>query len=578
MSAIANLNSENNTFRKLFGNGLSYIVPTFQRDYSWEEEQWEELWEDLEIANRENSSHYMGYLVLRTNNDKSFYIIDGQQRLTTIGIIILAVLKKLQCLIDNNNEQDENKQRFNLIRNTYIGLQDPVSLSTKNKLTLNRNNDGYFKQYLVTLNIDGKKRGLHNSEKLMRNAFSWFFKKIDNILSGEQLAKLIENICDRLFFTVITVSDEINAYSIFETLNSRGVKLSATDLLKNYLFSLCKDNDDDLQILEDRWNKIIDRLQNEDIKDYVRTFWNSQNTLVRYNGLFKEIRSLVRTREQLFNFIKNLEDNLDKYLNIKYPDDAEWSDDKKINNEINDNMKTLKLFGIKQPFSLLLSACNKLSIEEFVKLSKIIKVISFRYNIIGNYSPNEQERIYNSIAVKISQNEITDLNGIIQGLKNIYISDDRFEIDFVEKSFPKITKVVRYILFALEHHLKNDSPTDSNQYNIEHILPKNAPDDWGGFRDDEMSQFCDRLGNLTLIRDSDNRDIGVKKYHEKIGIYKDSVFRITNSLPEYYDEWTPENIIKRQEYMAKQAKAIWNISQFNQNQIFSGNLKQLSLE
>ena len=72
------------------------------------------------------------------------------------------------------------------------------------------------------------------------------------------------------------------------------------------------------QILEDRWNGIIDRLQNEDIKDYVRTFWNSQNTLVRYNGLFKEIRSLVRTREQLFNFIKNLEDNLDKYLNILF--------------------------------------------------------------------------------------------------------------------------------------------------------------------------------------------------------------------------------------------------------------------
>ena len=57
MSAIANLNSENNTFRKLFGNGLSYIVPTFQRDYSWEEEQWEELWEDLEIADREENSH-----------------------------------------------------------------------------------------------------------------------------------------------------------------------------------------------------------------------------------------------------------------------------------------------------------------------------------------------------------------------------------------------------------------------------------------------------------------------------------------------------------------------------------------
>ena len=565
MIITANLNSENNTFRKLFGNGLSYIIPSFQRDYSWEEEQWQELWEDLEIAIQEDNSHYMGYLVLRNNGDKNFYVIDGQQRVTTISILILSILKHLQELVNNSNEPNENQQRFNLIKNTYIGLQDPISLSTKNKLTLNKNNDGYFKHYLVNLNSDGKKRGLHNSEKLMRDAFNWFYKKIEQqkFSNGKQFAQLVEHICDKLFFTVLTVSDDVNAYAIFETLNSRGIKLSSTDLLKNYLFSICQNNEDDINILDERWNNIIDRLQNENIRDYVRILWNSKNKFVRHANLFKEIRSFIKTRDEVFTFIRNLEDNLDNFINILYPEGAQWSENQEIDSKLNENLKLLKLFKIKQPLSLLLSASNKLTTKNLEKLSKIISVISFRYNIIGNYSPNEQEVIYNSIAVRLSNNEIQDLNGIIKELHPLYISDERFENDFRDKSFPKITKIVRYILFSIEKELNLSSPEDTHIYDIEHILPKNAPDDWGNFRNDEMLQLCNRLGNLTLIRSKDNKNISTKTYAEKSKIYAESIFKITNSLPDFYKEWNTQNIIKRQEFMAKQAKKIWEIPQFD---------------
>ena len=100
--AITNFKTENNTFRKLIGNGLTYRIPRFQRDYSWDTEQWEDLWADIisTLKNDEDSSHYMGYLVLQSTDDKSFDVIDGQQRLTTTTLIVLAILKNIQRLIN----------------------------------------------------------------------------------------------------------------------------------------------------------------------------------------------------------------------------------------------------------------------------------------------------------------------------------------------------------------------------------------------------------------------------------------------------------------------------------------------
>ncbi|MDO4231938.1 MAG: DUF262 domain-containing protein [Lautropia sp.] len=113
--AISLFRAENNTFRKLIGNGLSYRIPRFQRDYSWTEDQWEDLWNDILtvlVADAGEGAHYMGYLVLQSSDDKRFDVIDGQQRLTTLSLIVLAVLKQLQRLVDAGKEADANARRL----------------------------------------------------------------------------------------------------------------------------------------------------------------------------------------------------------------------------------------------------------------------------------------------------------------------------------------------------------------------------------------------------------------------------------------------------------------------------------
>lgn len=106
------LGTANKTYRQLIGNGLRYEIPKFQRDYTWEKEQWDDLWQDiLLLMSKEEVEHYMGYLVLQTVNNKNYTVIDGQQRLTTISILILTVLKCLDDLIQAGDAPENNEKR-----------------------------------------------------------------------------------------------------------------------------------------------------------------------------------------------------------------------------------------------------------------------------------------------------------------------------------------------------------------------------------------------------------------------------------------------------------------------------------
>ena len=147
-----NFNTENNTLRKLLAvDGFTYSVPSFQRDYSWDEEQWNDLWEDISaVVSKENPQpHYMAYLVLQSQNNKDFSVIDGQQRLTTLSIIILSVLRHLKDIdvLDNTN-RDEDKINSEKFRSVYIGEVNSASFISKTKLKLNRNNHEYYLSHI----------------------------------------------------------------------------------------------------------------------------------------------------------------------------------------------------------------------------------------------------------------------------------------------------------------------------------------------------------------------------------------------------------------------------------------------
>ncbi|MFN8592331.1 MAG: DUF262 domain-containing HNH endonuclease family protein [Thermomicrobiales bacterium] len=571
MATATNFNTRNDTFRKLMGNGLSYHIPRFQRDYSWTEEEWEDLWLDILGTVRPGGepAHYMGYLVLQTQDERRFDVIDGQQRLTTLSLLVLAVLKNLQRLVDNGVESENNRRRLEQIRQSYIGFLDPVTLVPRSKLTLNRNNDAYYQTYLVPLTSPLPQRGFRASEHLLRKAFEWFDGRVRELITAEggdqgvALATFVEAMSDRLFFTVITVTDELNAYKVFETLNARGVRLSATDLLKNYLFSVL-DRDPrhphELESLELRWEALVGRLGAESFPEFLRAHWRSRQSPVRQSELFKTIRSHVSTPEHVFMLMREMEEDLDVYLALTRPENSDWS------REWKDLVSSLRLFNVRQPFPLLLLAKRRLDDREFEQVLRATVVVSFRYNVIGDRSPGDQESLYNAVMRRILDSDRITAGEIIAGLAPIYPGDAEFREAFAAKSIRSTVarnpRIIRYILCKMEKHLSgNDIDFESNTLSIEHVFPRNAEHGWEAFPERDPESLAFRLGNMTLLEAGKNRDIGNADYASKREVYAESAFAITREIAEQNDEWTPERIERRQRWMAAQATTLWRIDQ-----------------
>ena len=570
--AVTNFNTRNDTYRKLMGNGLTYHVPRFQRDYSWGEDEWDDLWHDIlgTIDPKGEPAHYMGYLVLQSADDKRFDIIDGQQRLTTLSILVLAGLRQLQKLIQDHQDVERTRQRLEGLRQTYIGFLDPVTLIPQSKLTLNRNNDNYYQTYLVPLVDKLPRRGFKASEHSLRKAFEWFDKRIVEFLGsgadrGKNIASLIDSMSDRLFFTVITVTDQLNAYKVFETLNARGVRLSATDLLKNYLFSLLHregQHEAELRSLDDRWEQIVGRLGAESFPDFLRAHWISRRTFVRQSDLFKTIRGQVTGRQDVFNLLQDMEEDMDAYLALTQPDASEWPQ------SLRTFARNLRMFSVRQPLPLLLAGRRRLDEVEFEKLLRAIVMISFRYNVIGNLQTSVQERTFHAEAVRIARKEHRKLAEILEGLRSVYPSDDRFRSAFAEKSISvkqtRNRRIVRYLLCEIERQTSGSViDFESSKISLEHICPTNPDNGWEQFTDEEVDALSSRLGNMLLLEEGPNRNVGNAEYDVKRAAYGSSGYESTRNVAEDYDEWTPERIDARQSAMARLATGIWRVSQLN---------------
>lgn len=557
MKGIQNTSTEN--FSTIIGTNRKFIVPKFQRDYSWENEQWDDLWMDIISMLEGENDHYMGYLVLQTLDNKTFYIIDGQQRFTTITLLIIAAIKSIKMLADKGIDKENNLRRVDNLLHTYVGNEDPVTLEYDNILILNRNNDPYYKDYIVKMD-ELRVRNTTATEKLMKKGFEFFESRVQKDYdSGESLAAFVQRVVDNLFFTTIIVNDEMNAFRVFETLNARGVQLSSSDLLKNYLFSIVDStsaHDGNLNVLESRWAKLTNNVKTERLPEFLRYYWNATHKLIRANEVFKTIRKEIKTDKQVFLLLKDLLEYSDIYMALRDSEDELWGNNDIIKNSIT----LLKIFSLKQPYALLMSARRNLSDELFSRVLRDIIIVCFRYITIGDKNPNEIERTFNEMALNIASSKQYNVNL----LRKVYIEDPEFVSLFKTKTFPvsgRNMQIVRYILAKLEYASGNMATIDylDEKNTIEHIMPQ-SPDEAWNIEEENAERLYSRLGNLTLLERSKNKDIGNAPYLDKIPVYRQSSFNMTSSIPDSYSVWDENSISSRQARMSSLAKSIWRIS------------------
>ena len=325
------LNTRTTNFLELVGNGRTYRVPAYQRDYSWEEEQWEDLLMDtLELRKNSDASHYMGALVVEAKSDRDFLIIDGQQRLATLSLFALAVIKKLLDLAEAGNDSAANRERAGGLRNRFVGEKNPASLIESSKLSLNQTDDAFYQDYLVQLRPPLNPRGLEYSNQQLWKCFQYFRKEIDKISEikddGEKLAELLaEAVGRQLMFILITVDDELNAYTVFETLNARGLELSTTDLLKNYLFSRVR-VPSDLEALQRRWQALIATIGHPRFPEFLRYHLLCEVPKVRTQRLFKIVRDRIKSAPEVFELLDQLEGRAELFAALSDPNHGYWVD------------------------------------------------------------------------------------------------------------------------------------------------------------------------------------------------------------------------------------------------------------
>lgn len=548
----------------IIGNGKTYTVPPYQRDYSWKKDHWEDLWNDIIAINETGNVHYMGSIVLQNMGDKKYHVIDGQQRFTTLTIIVLAIINKLNTLIQKEVDVDDNKERVSLLSKKYIGDKDPASLTYSSKLQLNENNNSFFQSNLLVFRPPINVNTLQDSDKQIWNAYNYFVGKVNELFAQQENGEIITNflnkdVAERLMFIQIIVEDELSAYTVFETLNSRGVGLTVTDLLKNYLFSISSKVD--LPHIKTKWKKIVDIIGLDNFPTFLRHYWISKNKLIRQEYLFRAVKDTITDSPAVISLLDSLEDNARLYNALSNYSDSFWGGHREIKKRI----KELTLFKEKQAYPILIAAYNTLNEEDFSRVLKLVSIITFRYTVIAKLHTNLKEDVYNKAAIKISNKEATTITEIAQLVKTLYPSDNDFKNDFASKSIStkRGKKIVRYILFSLENHISQaDYDFEENPATIEHILPENGNENYlAVFPQAIHESVVYRLGNYTLLEDDKNRACETLPFPDKKEIYAASQYHLSREIVS--NTWTPNSIDLRQDRLANYASSIWRISQFD---------------
>jgi uncharacterized protein with ParB-like and HNH nuclease domain len=557
------LTTQTPDFLELVGNGKSFFVPQYQRDYSWDEENWEDLWEDV-IALKANpeARHYMGALVVDARDDRRVAVIDGQQRLATLTILGLAIIAKIKALAEHGVETDDNLERVQRLRNRFIGEKDPASLMESSKLSLNSQDDPFFQEYLVQLHAPRNSASLPKSNKLLWKCYRFFSDQITKLpeeqKSGEELARFLsETIARQLKFILITVDDELGAYTIFETLNARGLELSATDLLKNYLFSLVQ-TQADIELLQRKWTRIISTVKYENFPEFLRYHLLCSERQVRKQRLFKMIKEKVKTNIAAFELLSELDARAELFQALTDSNDSFWLQNPDCKNYIRD----LSLFRISQFTPILFAAWEKLQANEFLRVLKSIVTIGFRYTVVSNLNTNKLEPVSHDVAKAILDNSANSPAKVFRKLREIYIDDESFVAEFQRLSIDTRSqkKIAKYILTNLEAQMSGravDWTTDPAT--LEHILPENPTGGWSQvYEPSRWDADVARLGNISLLESEINREIGNQLFPVKLNGYQRSRYLITNEIARIApEEWTVELLNERQRQFAEIAKSVW---------------------
>lgn len=546
---------------ELLSRQRKYRVPFHQRDYAWTEDQVSQFWQDILGGMSDGGiEHFLGAIVFRQiEEDKDYEVIDGQQRLAT-SLIILAATRDIYY--------ENNDDLWKEIQATYFGRKDRRTREVVPNFQMNSINDPVFQRYIANITARAKiseyskkgttkltNRRLLNAYLYLRDVIEKKTSKVTEEFNPSFLIDLEDFMSKRLTTILVTVSDEADAFTLFETLNERGLELSILDLLKNHIFGKAKVK---IESVKQNWTEMMVNLDEDVGVRFLRHYWVSKNGRVQAGRLFRDIREKANTQSKVFSLSEDLKSSAMIYTALSTADHSLWDD---YSQNLRDCIRELRLLNAIQCYPVLLAAYEKFDDTNFERVARIMLVVAVRYSLICGFRTGALEIHYADIAHRISKGEIRKAGVTFRALRDIYPSDKTFHTHFKEKEI-RTAKQGRYLLGELEVYKTGNQlePTsDTDKINLEHIAPKNPNENWkdiGDTRGQDYENWAYRLGNQVLIDTRINKEIAGKAFEDKKKFLKKSPFSLTSSVVKY-SQWTTKEIEERQVELADLAVKCW---------------------
>jgi hypothetical protein len=374
------------------------------------------------------------------------------------------------------------------------------------------------------------------------------------------LANWVEYLRESVRVIVVDVPTDADAFLIFETLNDRGADLTIADLLKNYLFRHAEDS---LETVRDGWVRALGALEisaeNSVFTSFLRHLWSSKYGATREKDLYASIKDRVTTRTQAIEFSQEPVLASRDYAALLNSEHERWSE---LGTGTEKDLQTLSRLDLEQMRPLLLAVMKHFSNSEIKRTLKALVSWGVRGLIVGGIGGGKTERAYSAAAVKVRRGDMSDTAELLSELSPIFPPDNEFRTSFSKARVTR-SRLSRYYLDALER--TRDGATepelipnyDEEQVNLEHILPQNPRNyTWSTFNEDEKKSWPHRLGNMVLLKKSENARIGNEEWVVKQPILASSSLTLTQEAGAE-SSWNKEVIERRQERMADLAVEAW---------------------
>ncbi|MBA6224011.1 DUF262 domain-containing protein [Colwellia sp. MB02u-18] len=549
---------------------LGYFkIPRFQRPYSWEIDEVESFWNDVVKENPEN--YFIGSMVVYQAKKPYFGIVDGQQRLTTITLI-LSVLRNAFLKI---GEENLAKGIHKYIEKANIDNEDEYVLKAETSFPYLQSHIQSFEGFKLNCDVGTEELKLKKSydfltKKLFESLpelLSYSDEETQHLLFTNHDAELVQQlkaIRDKVLslkLVFIQLENEEDAYLIFETLNARGKDLTTSDLVKNLLLKKLQNKNIILDKAKESWKTLTKKF--DDISDidvlgsYLLHYWMSQYEYTTDKTLFSKVKLHLKNGDDRANtLITDLNESAEYYCRMLRPDSCRWNKEER---EVKRLLESLNIFKVKQQSSFVLSLLrayykNKITLKNLK--NTLTKIVSFHYcfnAITKQRSSGSIATKYSNLAIKLSnikqKNDFQDIsNELIVFLKNKLPEQNEFEVKFSElhylSNITKFKSIIRYTLNSMLSECENGLTVDLNNMTIEHIIPQSA------IGENNTQEIVASIGNLILTSEQVNAvTLSNKNPNEKLRLLKDLAYPLDKALINK-DSWNADNIKIRTKEMA----------------------------